>query len=83
MGVVSLVVGVAFLLVGVASPLCFSLALLFSQFTSSRIMTLAKETEKEKDAPKAREAVYLLLDLVRARDRPHQQKKIGIRLREV
>ena len=34
------------------------------QFTSSRIMTLAKETEKEKDAPKAREAIYLLLDLV-------------------
>ena len=40
------------------------------QFTSSRIMTLAKETEKEKDAPKAREAVYLLLDLVRAKDAP-------------
>ena len=35
-----------------------------SQFTSSRIMTLAKETEKEKDTPKAREAIYLLLDLV-------------------
>ena len=28
-------------------------------------MTLAKETEREKDAPKAREAIYLLLDLVR------------------
>lgn len=27
-------------------------------------MTLAKETEREKDAPKAREAIYLLLDLV-------------------
>ena len=40
------------------------------QFTSSRIMTLAKETEKEKDAPKAREAVYLLLDLVRAKGAP-------------
>ena len=40
-----------------------------SQFTSSRIMTLAKETEKEKDAPKSREAVYLLLDLVSVRNR--------------
>ncbi|XP_064384719.1 nck-associated protein 1 homolog [Halichondria panicea] len=36
----------------------------FLVFTSSRIMTLAKETEKEKDAPKAREAIYLLLDLI-------------------
>lgn len=27
-------------------------------------MTLAKEADKEKDAPKAREAIYLLLDLV-------------------
>lgn len=27
-------------------------------------MTLAKETERERDAPKAREAIYLLLDLV-------------------
>ena len=34
------------------------------QFTSSRIMTLAKEVEKERDAPKAREATYILLDLV-------------------
>ena len=34
------------------------------KFTSSRIMTLAKETEREKDAPKAREPIYLLLDLV-------------------
>lgn len=37
----------------------------FTQFTSSRIMILAKETEREKDIPKARESVYLLLDLVR------------------
>jgi len=36
----------------------------FLVFTSSRIMTLAKETEKEKDAPKAREPIYLLLDLL-------------------
>ena len=35
-----------------------------SQFTSSRIMTLAKEADREKDAPKAREAIYVLLDLV-------------------
>jgi NCK-associated protein 1 len=35
----------------------------FLVFTSSRIMTLAKETEREKDTPKAREAIYLLLDL--------------------
>ena len=27
-------------------------------------MTLAKEVEKERDAPKAREATYILLDLV-------------------
>ena len=27
-------------------------------------MILAKETEREKDIPKARESVYLLLDLV-------------------
>jgi len=38
----------------------------FLVFTSSRIMTLAKETEKEKDAPKAREPIYLLRDLVSA-----------------
>eukprot|EP00731_Ephydatia_muelleri_P035753 Em0155g8a len=35
----------------------------FLIFTSSRIMTLAKEVEKERDAPKAREATYILLDL--------------------
>ena len=36
----------------------------FLIFTSSRIMTLAKEVEKERDAPKAREATYILLDLM-------------------
>ena len=36
----------------------------YFQFTSSRIMKLAADPEKEKDAPKSREAVYLLLDLV-------------------
>ncbi|KAL5499457.1 hypothetical protein EMCRGX_G010880 [Ephydatia muelleri] len=35
----------------------------FLIFTSSRIMTLAKEVEKERDVPKAREATYILLDL--------------------
>lgn len=35
----------------------------FLVFTSSRIMTLAREAEREKDTPKAREAIYLLLDL--------------------
>lgn len=35
----------------------------FLVFISSRIMILAKETEREKDIPKARESVYLLLDL--------------------
>lgn len=43
---------------------CRIIILYIFQFTSSRIMTLAKETEREKDAPKAREAIYLLLDLV-------------------
>jgi len=41
-----------------------SLSLAVVQFTSSRIMILAKETEREKDIPKSRESVYLLLDLV-------------------
>ena len=27
-------------------------------------MTLAKESDREKDVPKAREAIYVLLDLV-------------------
>ncbi|XP_065902266.1 nck-associated protein 1 homolog [Dysidea avara] len=36
----------------------------FLVFTSSRIMKLAAEPEREKDAPKSREAVYLLLDLI-------------------
>ncbi|XP_003382558.1 PREDICTED: nck-associated protein 1-like [Amphimedon queenslandica] len=35
----------------------------FIIFTSSRIMTLAKEADREKDAPKSREAIYVLLDL--------------------
>ena len=28
-------------------------------------MTLAKEADREKDSPRSREAIYLLLDLVR------------------
>ena len=35
----------------------------FIVFTSSRIMTLAKEADREKDSPRSREAIYLLLDL--------------------
>eukprot|EP00731_Ephydatia_muelleri_P012521 Em0006g1415a len=42
----------------------------FLIFTSSHIMTLAKEVEKERDAPKAREATYILLDLVDGRGVP-------------
>ena len=36
---------------------------------------LAKETEKEKDAPKAREVVYLLLDLVRQSWRSRERER--------
>ena len=66
-GGVSFVVGGVFFLLGVVSFVVSVISLVsvwmyVFQFTSW-IMTMAKETEK--DVPKAREAVYLMLDLVR------------------